>query len=171
MPLIIQTTGTIQRQRTSNISRRESGWFRFSIVFFQLYLQTLHQLYLYTFLINDLDFLTRRQIPEDFCRKDRRSGVQAVFHCNVCDCDLKVGISQEISMAVDKTSLIWDVVMFGVLTTPTNKEPNESKLNVQKPNVFLAQHLSVSTIIAPLLEIHISSRNLSVKWPFMPPGS
>ena len=30
-----------------------------------------------------------REIPEDFCKKDYRTGVQAVFHCNVCDCDLK----------------------------------------------------------------------------------
>ena len=53
------------------------------------------------------------------------------------------------SMAVNKTSLIWDVVMFGFLTTPTNKETNVSKLNVQKPNVFLAQHISVqnSTLV------------------------
>ena len=30
-----------------------------------------------------------REIPRDFCKKDRNTGVQAAFHCNVCNCDLR----------------------------------------------------------------------------------
>ena len=37
-----------------------------------------------------LDFQTRvKEIPEDFCRKDRHSTEQAMFHCLVCKADLK----------------------------------------------------------------------------------
>ena len=30
-----------------------------------------------------------REIPRDFCKKDRNTGVQAAFHCIICNCDLR----------------------------------------------------------------------------------
>ena len=44
---------------------------------------------MYTFHIKSLNLVKHREIPEDFCKKDWRTGVQAVFHCIVCNCDLK----------------------------------------------------------------------------------
>ena len=34
-------------------------------------------------------FLILREIPENFCHKDKVTTEQAVFFCNVCNCDLK----------------------------------------------------------------------------------
>ena len=44
---------------------------------------------MYIFHIKSLNLVKHREIPEDFCKKDWRTGVQAVFHCIVCNCDLK----------------------------------------------------------------------------------
>ena len=34
-------------------------------------------------------YLILREIPENFCHKDKVTTEQAVFFCNVCNCDLK----------------------------------------------------------------------------------
>ena len=37
----------------------------------------------------DLFYLQNDYIPDNFCQKNYHTGVQAVFECKVCDCELK----------------------------------------------------------------------------------
>ena len=37
----------------------------------------------------DLFYLQNDYIPDNFCQKDHDTGIQAVFECKVCDCELK----------------------------------------------------------------------------------